>query len=124
MRHLYSIDFESWVSAARVRSRFPTSNERKAKDAEGILKQGRSVLALLKQHDTKLTFFICSEIFDWWPDLPRLIRSEGHEIGWHGHSHTALTDPENLRRELENNCHRYCDRADSNRYNKRSVNLD
>ena len=101
MQHLYSIDLESWVTAERIRHKGLTPSARKALDHGQIVKQVDGLLRILNRHDTRLTFFVCSEIYDWWPTVVRHIQAEGHEIGWHTHSHWAASDIESLERELE-----------------------
>lgn len=63
------------------------------------------LLAILKQHGIKTTFFLTNIWLKEYPDMAKRIVSEGHEIGLHSATHphfTALSDEEMVR-ELEEN---------------------
>ncbi|MFL5927183.1 MAG: polysaccharide deacetylase family protein [Gaiellaceae bacterium] len=65
------------------------------------------ILALLRRHDIRATFFVPGHTALAYPDVVRSIAAEGHEIGHHGFAHEGLSrlDPgrerEYLRRGLE-----------------------
>lgn len=99
--HTYAIDLESFVFSGAAKYTRLSANERKALDAGSIVEHVDKLLALLREHSTHLTFFVLGEIYDWYPELVRKIASEGHEIGWHTHSHVYLRKPGLLEAELE-----------------------
>lgn len=61
------------------------------------------LLDLLDEHEVKSTFFIVGEIAEQHPHLIKLITSRGHEIGYHGYTHTPLRqlNPNSFENELE-----------------------
>ncbi len=70
-------------------------------DRPGMLSQGTygakvavpQILALLRRHDLKATFFIPGRVAEQHGDRVREIVADGHEIGHHGYTHTS---PANL----------------------------
>jgi peptidoglycan/xylan/chitin deacetylase (PgdA/CDA1 family) len=48
------------------------------------------VLRILGKHGVKATFPVCGMTAEWYPEIVRDIRSEGHEIAAHGYSHEDL----------------------------------
>jgi peptidoglycan/xylan/chitin deacetylase (PgdA/CDA1 family) len=52
------------------------------------------VLAILKKHGVKATFFFIGKLVDADPALARRVAAEGHEIGNHTYNHTHLTAAE------------------------------
>jgi peptidoglycan/xylan/chitin deacetylase (PgdA/CDA1 family) len=70
-------------------------------DRPGVLSQGTygakvavpQILALLRAHDLRATFFIPGRVAERHPERVREIMADGHEIGHHGYTHTS---PANL----------------------------
>ena len=60
------------------------------------------ILALLKRHNVKATFFVLGWVADKHPQLVRDIHQAGHEIGSHGYWHRLIFDqsPEEFRTDL------------------------
>lgn len=58
----------------------------------------RRILALLRKHDIRSTWFIPGHTMETYPALCRQIADEGHEIGHHGWFHVA---PASMSREQE-----------------------
>jgi polysaccharide deacetylase family protein (PEP-CTERM system associated) len=50
----------------------------------------RRVLAILRAHDTRATFFVLGWVAERHPDLIREIAAAGHELATHGHAHELL----------------------------------
>jgi polysaccharide deacetylase family protein (PEP-CTERM system associated) len=50
------------------------------------------ILGLMRAHDVKATFFVLGWVADRFPEVPRMIAAEGHEIGTHGYYHNLITD--------------------------------
>jgi len=96
---IISIDLESYVHIDLDNS--DSSEEKKKKDNGHIITSTNAVLKILKESNTKATFFVVAEIYDWYPELIRKIKKEGHEIGLHTYSHKKLTSKEILESELE-----------------------
>jgi peptidoglycan/xylan/chitin deacetylase (PgdA/CDA1 family) len=99
--HAYAIDLESFVFSGAPAYAGLSVEERKARDAGAIVDHVERLLALLREHDTSLTFFVIGEIYEWYPELIHKIRDAGHEIGWHTHTHAYLERPGLLEQELE-----------------------
>lgn len=92
------MDLESWLHGDYA---ITDSRSRKEIDDGYIERTTHHLLNLLSQYKRKLTFFVVSEIFDWYPDLVIRIESEGHEIAHHTHTHRLLVSQEVLTEELE-----------------------
>lgn len=50
------------------------------------------ILELLERYDLESTFFVPGEVVENWPETVRGIRDAGHEIGYHGYTHTNPAD--------------------------------
>lgn len=98
--HMYAVDLESWVSSSHPRVSVPPE-ERKRLDAGGIARQAEEVLGLLDELDTRLTWFVSGEIYEWRPDIVEEIAARGHEIGYHAHLHERLDSAAALEQELQ-----------------------
>lgn len=93
-----SIDLESWVHR-QIGCALDTKS-RKELDQGYIKKATSYILNLLNRHRRKVTFFVVSEIFDWYPDVIRRIKEEGHEIAYHTHTHKCIVTKQDLVEEL------------------------
>ncbi len=100
MQHYIAIDLESWVYPELPKFKQLNSDDRKSLDAGYIVDSTRRLLALLDNFDTKLTFFVIAELYEWYPDLIEEIYSAGHEIGYHTHTHTHICTGEVLKDEI------------------------
>jgi polysaccharide deacetylase family protein (PEP-CTERM system associated) len=84
MRHAFTVDVEDWYHG------IPIASEDKAR-AERRLERGLDpLLALLKEHDVRGTFYILGPVAREHPAAVRAIAAAGHEIGCHGWSHDLL----------------------------------
>ena len=84
-------------------------------DRPGTLSQGTygakvavpQILALLRRHELKATFFIPGRVAEVHGDRVREIIADGHEVGHHGYTHTspanldAAAEEEELTKALE-----------------------
>jgi len=70
-------------------------------DDGAIVVQTRTCLDLLRRLDSHVTFFITSEIFDWYPGLVEEVAREEHEIAFHTHCHEVLRSSWDLERALK-----------------------
>ena len=64
----------------------------------------RRIINLLKEYDTRATFFILGWVAERFPELVQEIAAEGHEIATHGYWHELVyrQTPEEFARDLEN----------------------
>jgi polysaccharide deacetylase family protein (PEP-CTERM system associated) len=85
---LISVDIESWVH--RPVFNIPSYAQTKELDAGNVLEASRIILEIFKKYQTKATFFILGTVAEWYPELIKDIKSEGHEIGIHGYTHKGL----------------------------------
>ncbi|MBN2482691.1 MAG: polysaccharide deacetylase family protein [Candidatus Omnitrophica bacterium] len=82
--HALSIDLEEWYHPALVKGSIKTPKESQIWDSSNEL------LTLLNDYDIKATFFIVGEIAQEHPQLIHTIFHAGHEVAFHGFSHTPL----------------------------------
>ena len=59
------------------------------------------LLKFLRDRNMKLTFFVTGRLYDASPKMIEDFAVAGHEIGWHGHNHVALTSEAILAEELK-----------------------
>jgi peptidoglycan/xylan/chitin deacetylase (PgdA/CDA1 family) len=102
MKNIFSIDMESWVHFYEdsLKLKKISSAERKKLDRGYITKATADILALLAKHRQKATFFIVAEIHSWYPGLIQSIKKQGHEIGYHTHTHLVVKTEKILEQEL------------------------
>ena len=102
MKNILSIDLESWIhfyeDALKIKKL--SSLERKKGDNHYIEVVLKKILDLLDAYNQKATFFIVSEIDEWYPESIQEIKKRGHEIGYHTHTHSLLRNADILEREL------------------------
>jgi polysaccharide deacetylase family protein (PEP-CTERM system associated) len=55
-----------------------------------VVERTRFILNLLREHNTRATFFILGWIADRYPEIVRDIAGAGHEIASHGHMHERV----------------------------------
>lgn len=101
MTNYLSIDFESWVYPDLPEFEQLNSQQRKQLDDGYVQDSAKEVLKILKKHQTKLTFFILGQIYDWYPQVIEKIAQEGHEIAYHTHTHDILKTKKDLVNSLE-----------------------
>lgn len=96
MKHYLSIDFESWAYPDLPDFKKLSSRERKRLDAGFVRDSAEMILAILKKHRVRLTFFVLGQLYDWYPASIEKIAQEGHEIGYHTHTHNLLKTKKDL----------------------------
>lgn len=101
MINYLSLDFESWTFPNLTEFRKLNSNERKFLDNGYVRKSAEIILKILKKHDTKITFFVLGQLYEWYPETIEKIFQEGHEIAFHTYSHDILKTKETLIKSLE-----------------------
>ncbi len=63
-------------------------NKQRLKSGELVMKEGLPrLLELYAKYEVKGTFFVTGDIAEAFPEIPRLIVREGHELGSHSFSH-------------------------------------
>jgi len=87
--NILTFDIEEWFFG-RDATRIPVKNWPLL--PERVVKSTKIILQLLKKHDQQAVFFILGWIAEQYPDLVKLIASEGHQIGYHSYYHQI---PEN-----------------------------
>lgn len=101
MINYLSIDLESWASPNLPEFINLKSREKKKLDNGHIKKSALEILRILKKHNTKLTFFVVGQMYEWYPDVVDKIAQEGHEIGYHTHDHEVLTNTSILTKSIK-----------------------
>jgi len=96
IKNSLSIDLETYTHID-----FSGTSSKKDKDKTHLLQVTNYLLKLLDTFNTKITFFVVGEIYEWYPDLIRKIKSEGHEIGYQTHRHIILKTKTDLFKELK-----------------------
>ena len=99
--HLLCIDLESWIFSKRINKQNLSNAELRRLDNKYKLQALDYALKSLKNHNQRVTFFVVFKLEELYPGIIEKILSQGHEVGWHGHSHTTLKTPEVLIKELE-----------------------
>lgn len=85
---LLGIDFEDWYHPELV-APFISEEKKIPTMFRGLDK----ILNLLRQNNSKATFFLVGELLESNPELSDKILSDGHEIGFHTMKHTRLDSP-------------------------------
>lgn len=95
MKKVLSVDLESFLH------RDLNKKTRTKNDNGFTLKTTKYLLDLFDKYNTKATFFVLGEVYDWYPDLINEIAKRGHEIAYHGHSHFIIEDKKTLIADLK-----------------------
>jgi hypothetical protein len=93
-----TIDLESWVHKRIGFIR--DAQSRKKLDQGYVRKATEYLLGLLNKYDRRVTFFVLSEIWEWFPDLVEKIERDGHEVAYHTHTHREIREERDLVEEL------------------------
>jgi len=99
--HLLAIDFESWIFSERINKKQLNLKELRKLDNGYSIKALDYILKTLKRHNQKITFFLVFKLEEIYPGIIKKILSEGHEVGWHTHTHAIIKNENILKRELE-----------------------
>ena len=83
--NLLGIDFEDWYHPELIQKTISKKNN-EPKVIQGIHK----ILELLRQKETKATFFVVGELLEFKPELLDLILDNEHEIAFHTMKHTRI----------------------------------
>ena len=88
--NLMSVDVESWVH--RQVFNIPLTEQTKELDGGHVLRSTKIILELFRKYRTKATFFILGIVAEWYPELIKEMKRDGHEVGIHGYTHKRLCD--------------------------------
>ena len=97
--NILSIDFEDWFHPELIQ-KYISETDNKPEIIQGIDK----ILNLLRQKETKATFFVVGELLEHKPELLDLILENGHEIAFHTMKHTridSLNSKEDFQQEIK-----------------------
>ena len=86
--NVLGIDFEDWFHPELIQKSISNKNN-EPKVIHGIHK----ILELLRQKETKATFFVVGELLEYKPELLDLILENDHEISFHTMKHTRIDSP-------------------------------
>ena len=86
--NILGIDFEDWFHPELIQKYISKENH-DPKIIQGIHK----ILELLRQKETKATFFVVGELLEFKPELLDLILENDHEIAFHTMKHTRIDLP-------------------------------
>lgn len=95
-----TVDVESFFHGHPMYGSF-SSNRLCEADAGHVVIRVNEILDIFKNANVKATFFIVSEIAEWYPKLIDNIVKDGHEIGFHSANHKILSSPFQLEQQLE-----------------------
>lgn len=99
-KHLLSVDFESWIFSERINQKGLSNKELIKLDNGYTYKALRYLLKSLREKKQKITFFVVTKLEELYPGLIDKILAEGHEVGWHSHTHQNTADIDILKKEL------------------------
>jgi polysaccharide deacetylase family protein (PEP-CTERM system associated) len=88
MKNIFTVDLEDWYQGQSYRSRIPLHAWSKQEDR--IVPNTLKLVNLFNRTDTKATFFMLGYNAQRYPELVRIIKKEGHEIGVHGYYHNMV----------------------------------
>lgn len=99
--HLLAIDFESWIFSENINKQKLTLDELRRLDDGYSIKTLSYILEILKKYNQKVTFFLVFKLEEVYPGIIDRIKKDGHEVGWHSHTHAIIKNANILKNELE-----------------------
>lgn len=98
--HALTIDLEDYYMVSAFESRVPKS-EWDTRESR-IVRNTDIVLSVLRDFNTKATFFTVGWVAERYPGLLRRVKAEGHEIACHGYHHRLIYEmtPDEFRQDL------------------------
>ncbi len=100
-KHILSVDFESWIFSKKINSQNLSISDLKKLDAGYSPKALKTMLKALKKNNQKITFFVVSKLEQIYPGIIETILEDGHEVGWHSHTHVVMHELDTLKKELD-----------------------
>lgn len=101
LRNGLSFDIEDWFQVYNYEGIIPRDTWDQCESR--VRPNTERILELLRPRSVRATFFVLGWVAERDPDLVRLIRDAGHEVGTHGYYHRRVVDmtPEEFRLDLE-----------------------
>ncbi|MDB5103744.1 MAG: polysaccharide deacetylase family protein locus subfamily [Fibrobacteres bacterium] len=90
VRNFMTVDVECWFHAYNLKEKVPPSTWHLQETR--IVANMERILGLFRSQEAKATFFVLGWVAERFPEIVRMIASEGHEIGTHGYYHNLITD--------------------------------
>lgn len=100
-KHILAIDFESWIFSQKLNSKNLNLQELRKLEDGYTNHTLEYILKTLKKYNQKITFFVVTKLEELYPGIFEKIKAEGHEIGWHTHTHARIESEEVLLKELK-----------------------
>lgn len=93
--HIMCVDLEEWYDINLASGIDKVNAEKRVKENVDIL------LKIFDRENVKATFFVVGSIAEQYPEMLKLIRSRGHEIGCHSYAHKLIYEqsPEEFRKD-------------------------
>lgn len=88
--NVLSFDVECWFHAHNLRAAIRPDRWDELPQRLGTPLAG--ILAMLRRHDVKATFFVLGWVAERRPELVAAILADGHEVGTHGYSHSTVSE--------------------------------
>lgn len=88
MMNLLTVDLEDWFHICEVEHLLPRKDWDKLPST--VVADTEKLLNLLKQTNSRATFFVLGYVAENHPDLIRRIHGMGHEIAYHGRDHELV----------------------------------
>jgi len=100
MINALTIDVEDYFHVHALASAFPRASWNDIPSR--VVHSTRRVLQILREHDTKATFFVLGWVAYRHPEIVREIANDGHELASHGFAHEPVyeLDPDSFRQDV------------------------
>lgn len=101
MQNIITIDLEDWYQTQSYKAKIDKTDWDNIK---GVLFANTvRILDLLRQFNVRATFFVLAYNAKRYPEIIRMIKEEGHEVGLHGYYHNLVCrqTPAQFRSEIE-----------------------
>ena len=98
--NIFTVDLEDWFHLLNT-DRTPHINHWINMESR-IVPNTVKLLNLLNKYETRATFFILGWVAEHYPELVKEIKTQGHQIGSHGYSHTLVHQqtPEEFKKDI------------------------
>lgn len=100
MRNALSFDIEDWFQVENMKGTIPLSDWDSLELR--VVRNTERILKILKDSDTRATFFVLGWVAERCPALVKEIAKHGHEMASHGHGHDLVysLSPEKFREDV------------------------
>lgn len=98
--HILAIDLESWIFSKKINSQGFNLDELRELENKYTYQALDYLLKILKKNNQKITFFVVTKLEEMYPGIFEKIKENGHEIGWHTHTHARIDNEKILFQEL------------------------